>query len=205
MNIIDIFLLVCFVPGIVMGISKGFMVQACTLVGFVASVWCAWKFASMLSGILTPHVDFSPAVVNTISFALILIFVAIAFALLGKLLAKLMKVVLLGWLDKLLGIILASLVTLCILGVIIFVFDSLDSQWHIIKSDILQDSVLYQGIKNIALIFFPYLKQLITAGSQALPEAGADADTVSSACFIISFLRPSFTAGPVTRSMRGCN
>ena len=199
MCIIDIFLLLCFVPGIVMGISKGFMVQACTLVGFVASVWCAWKFASMLGGVLSPHVDFSPAVVNTIAFALILIVVAIAFALLGKLLAKLMKVVLLGWLDKLLGIILASLVTLCILGVIIFVFDSLDAQWHIIKSDILQDSVLYQGIKNIALIFFPYLKQLITTGSQALPEAIPNAETAAAACLVISVLRPSLTAGPVTR------
>ena len=171
MNIIDIILLCCFIPGIIRGIMKGFMVQACTLVGFVASVWCAWKFATLLGGVLTPHVDSSPTIVNTIAFAVILIIVALAFVLLGKLLAKLMKVVLLGWLDKLLGILLASLVTLCILGVIIFVFDSLDTQWHIVKSDILQTSVLYQGIKHLALTFFPYLKQLIASESAAVEDA----------------------------------
>ena len=165
MNSIDIILLICFVPGLIAGIKKGFMVQACTLVGFVASVWCAWKFATLLGAYITPHVDFSPALANTISFAIILIVVSILFALLGKLLAKLMKVVLLGWLDKLLGAVLASLVTLAILGVVIFVFDSLDAQWHIIKSTILQDSILYQGIKTVALTVFPYLKLLIVSAN----------------------------------------
>ena len=160
MNIIDIVLLMCFVPGVIFGIKKGFMVQACTLVGFVVSVWCAWKFAVLLGSYLAPHFNLSLSLTNTIAFAIILVIVSILFALLGKLLAKLMKVVMLGWLDKLLGVVLALLVTLAILGVLTIVFDSLDAHWHIIKSDILKNSALYQGIKKIALTVFPYLKQL---------------------------------------------
>ena len=153
MNLIDIIILVCFVPALIVGIRKGFMVQACSLLGIVASIWCAAKFAGIVGGYLSMHLDFSPVVINIIAFALILIIVSIVFSLLGKLLAKLMKVILLGWLDKLLGILLAALVTFCILGVIIFVFDSLDSQWHLIKSDILQTSVLYQKINDEFPVF----------------------------------------------------
>ena len=166
MNIVDIILLLCFVPGIIRGLSKGFMVQVCNLVGFVASVWCAWKFAVMLGAYLAPHFNLSPTLTNTIAFAIILIIVTILFALLGKLLRKLMKVIMLGWLDRLLGVILAILFTVAILGVIILIFNSLDAHWHIIKSDILQNSALYRGIRNIALGVFPYLKQLF-AGETA--------------------------------------
>ena len=165
MNIIDTILLICFVPGIIMGIKKGLMVQACTLIGFVASVWCAATFATLLGNALAPHINTSPGLINTIAFAIILIVVAIGFALLGKLLSKLMKVVLLGWLDKLLGVVLASLLTLCILGTVIVIFNSLDTHWHIVKSDILQNSVLYQGIKNIALTLFPLLKNMIVSAN----------------------------------------
>ena len=165
MTIVDIILLVCFVPGIIRGISKGFMVQACNLVGFVASVWCAWRFAVMLGAYLAPHFNLSPALTNTIAFAIILLIIAILFSLLGKLLRKLMKVIMLGWLDKLLGVLLALLVTLAILGVVILIFNSLDTHWHIIKSDILEKSAVYQGIKDIALAVFPYLKQLFTGES----------------------------------------
>ncbi len=163
MNPIDIVLLVCFVPGIIRGLMKGLMVQACSLAGIVASIWCAWHFASLVGGRLAPHLNLSPALINTIAFALILIVVSIAFALIGKALAKLMKFALLGWLDKLLGVILGCLITLCILGVGIVIFDSLDTQWHLVKSDILENSKVYQGIKHIALTVFPYLKQLFTS------------------------------------------
>ena len=184
MNLIDIIILVCFVPALIVGIKKGFMVQACSLLGIVASIWCAAKFAGIVGGYLSMHLDFSPVVINIIAFALILIIVSIVFSLLGKLLAKLMKVILLGWLDKLLGILLAALVTFCILGVIIFVFDSLDTQWHLVKSDILQTSVLYQKIKQITLVIFPYLKQLTHV---ITPEA---TDSAPAAAFIPFLLLP---------------
>lgn len=162
MNPVDIVLLCCFVPGIIRGIVKGFMVQACSLAGIAASIWCAWRFASLVGGYLTPHLDLSPALINTIAFAIILIIVAIAFGLIGKALSKLMKVALLGWLDKLLGVLLGCMITFCILGVIILIFNSLDAQWHIMKSDILENSVVYRSIRGIAQAVFPYLKQLFT-------------------------------------------
>lgn len=163
MNTVDIVLLVCFVPGVIRGIVKGFMVQICSLAGFVASVWCAWKFAAIAAEYLTPYINLSPALLNTITFALILLVVSIVFVLIGKLLAKLMKVVLLGWLDKLLGMVFGILVTAAILGVLIVIFDGLDTQFHLVKGDILKDSVVYQGIKTVALTVFPYLKQLFVS------------------------------------------
>ena len=48
MCILDIIILVCFVPAIVRGISKGFVSQAAALLALIAGVWIAFHFSDML-------------------------------------------------------------------------------------------------------------------------------------------------------------
>ena len=44
MNTLDIVILLLFIPGIVRGISKGFIEQVISLVGIVLSAYLAFKF-----------------------------------------------------------------------------------------------------------------------------------------------------------------
>ena len=67
----------------------------------------------------------------------------------------------LGWLDKILGIIFAIIKTALILGLLIILFNTLNIQFNIIKSDILVESVVYTTLKNFAYTIFPYLKELL--------------------------------------------
>ena len=46
MNTLDIILLILFIPGLIRGMSKGFIEQAVSLVGIVLSVYLAFRFSS---------------------------------------------------------------------------------------------------------------------------------------------------------------
>lgn len=161
MNTLDIIILICFLPGIIRGLSKGFLEQAVSLVGMVLSVWCAFKLRGLVCEAIAPHLEMSETLLNVVAFALILIGVSVLALILAKLFTKLVELMMLGWVNRLLGALTSCLVTLVVLGVVIVLFDTVNVKFGLVNSPLLRESVLYEGIKNLANLAFPYLKQLL--------------------------------------------
>lgn len=161
MNTLDIILAICFVPALIRGISKGFVEQAASLIAFFLSVWMAFHFSSLAADWLRPRMEVSEALLNIIAFVLILVVVSVGMILIGKLISKFIKVVMLGWLDKLLGVLFGFLLTALILGVLIVSFDALNTRFTIVAAERLEASVLYTSLRSIAWFLFPYLKEFI--------------------------------------------
>ena len=72
MNTLDIIILLCFVPALISGISKGFIEQAIALVSLVLGAWLAYRFSALVSSWLEPVLEVSETALNVISFAAIL-------------------------------------------------------------------------------------------------------------------------------------
>ena len=108
-----------------------------------------------------PRLEVSDTIVSVLAFVLILIAVSVAMVLLGKLLSKFLKVVMLGWLDKLLGVVFALLCTALVLGVLIVSFDALNTKFAIVSVEKLEGSVLYTALRSASWFVFPYLKELV--------------------------------------------
>ena len=81
--------------------------------------------------------------------------------LIGKAIEKVVKLAMLGWLNKLLGIVFALLKAVLIIGLVIIIFDAIYNLIPFVSSDTLNESVLYNPIKSIANTVFPFLKELI--------------------------------------------
>jgi membrane protein required for colicin V production len=160
MATLDIILLICFLPGIIRGLSKGFLEQALALVGIVLSVWAAFRFSSLVCTWIKPYLEVSETVLSVISFALILVVVALVAILVGKLLTKLLELAMLGWLDKVLGLVLALAVNALAIGVVIVLFDTLNLKFGFVKPEVLDGSVVYTALKDLSYLVFPYLKEL---------------------------------------------
>ena len=167
MNTLDVILLLLFIPGIIRGISKGFLEQAIALIGIVFSVWAAFKFLGPVCGLLEQYVSFPEAVLKVVAFLLILIVVSLVVLLLAKILTKVVEMALLGWLNKTLGVVSAVLITAVVLGVLIILFDTVNVQFGLVKSDILETSLVYNLLKEFGYFIFPFLKQLITPTAPA--------------------------------------
>ena len=161
MSIVDIILLICFIPAIISGIRKGFISQVISIVSIIAGVWVSYEFSTQVGTWLGQHIEATDNVLKLISFGVIMIAVFAGLALLGKLLEGLINFVMLGWVNRLLGVVFALLKTGLIVGLLIMVFCSLNNNLNLVSDEVLADSVLFTPLKNIAYTVFPYLKSLI--------------------------------------------
>ncbi len=164
MNTLDIILLICFIPALVQGFRKGFISQAIAIISIIAGVWMSARFADVVSGWLGQYIQGSEQVLKVVAFALIIVAVIVGLTLLGKLLESTIRLVMLGWVNRLLGVIFSLLKTGLIVGLLIMAFCSLNDTFKFVNEETLNSSVLFPPLKNLAYSVFPYLKDLLTLG-----------------------------------------
>ena len=161
MNIIDIIILVGCIPALIQGIRKGFISQTVSLVSLVVGAWLAFKFSAPLGEWIKDYLEFPGAIIHIVAFALILLAVTVVLNLLGNMIERIVKFVMLGWMDKLLGAAFSLLKAVLLLGLLLILLDTLNSTLPIIPAKVFEGSVLHDPVKNIAETVFPYLKELI--------------------------------------------
>jgi membrane protein required for colicin V production len=161
MSIVDIILLICFIPAVVQGFRKGFISQVTAIISIILGAWLSFRFASVVSEWLAQYIQGSEQILKLIAFALILIAVIAGLALLGKLIEGTFKLVMLGWLNRLLGVLFSLLKAGLIVGLIIMAFCSLNNTFGFVSEETLNASVLFPPLKDLAYTVFPYLKELL--------------------------------------------
>ena len=162
MNILDIILLICFVPAIIQGLRKGFIAQAISIISIIVGIWASARFANIVTAWIGQYITASEQVLKLVAFALILIAVFLVLAALGKMLEGVFRLVMLGWLNKLLGVLFALLKTALIVGLLIITFTSVNDTFKFVQESVLNESVLYPPLKKLAFEVFPYLKEILT-------------------------------------------
>lgn len=161
MNIVDIILLICFIPALIQGFRKGFISQIIGIASIIFCTWISFKSAAAVNGWISQYIHASEQMMKVISFILIFIAVAIGMFFLCKLIEGAVKLVMLEWLNKLLGVIFALLNAALIIGLAIMIFCSLNNSFDLVSSDILEESTIFPILKNMAYSIFPYLKELL--------------------------------------------
>ena len=161
MSIIDIILLICFIPAIINGIRKGFINQVISIVSIIAGVWISFEFSSIVAAWIGQYIQASESVLGLVSFALIMVAVFLVLGIIGRFIEGIVKFVMLGWLNKLLGVVFSLLKSGLIIGLVIMVFSSLNNNFHLVDDQVLAESTLYTPLKDLAYAVFPYLKSLI--------------------------------------------
>lgn len=162
MGILDIVLLICFVPAIVQGISKGFVQQAISLVSILIGVWTAGRFSSLIATWLSVYFTIDQRLLNIIAFVLIVIIVILLLYWIGQLLTKVIKITTLGWLNRLLGVVLSIVTTALLLGLLILLFEGINVKFELVKASKLEDASVYCILRDFGSKVFPFLKNLIS-------------------------------------------
>ena len=166
MGILDIIICCAIAISLVTGLVKGLVTQLASIVAIIVGAWAGLRFSiplgKWLGGFLS---ELSPVIIKVICFVIIFVAVSLVIALLGKLLDKCIKLVLLGWVNRLLGAIFAMLACALVLGLAASLFDTLYSQWASLHEvtelpRFIQDSALFRPLQNLAASIFPYLSNL---------------------------------------------
>lgn len=160
MSILDVILLICFIPALIQGLKKGFISQVISIVSLIAGVWMSFEFSTAVSAWLAQYVEASEKLLKIASFAIIMIGVFIILGIVGKSLEGILKFVMLGWLNRLLGVAFAFIKTGLVIGIVIILFNSLNNSLNLVSEETLAQSVLYPPLKDMAYTIFPYLKEI---------------------------------------------
>lgn len=161
MTTIDIVFLIIIGAGAILGLFKGFIKQLATIAGLIVGLIAAKSLYLSLAEKISPMLDDSMTVAQIISFVAIWIAVPLAFLLVATLLTKAMAAISLGWLNRLMGLLLGALKYLLLIGLVINVLDFIDADEHLVDRTKKEESVLYYPVKNFVGIFFPAVKHVL--------------------------------------------
>lgn len=161
MNIIDIIIVISLIIAVIQGLRKGFIAQVIAIISIILGLWMSFHFADFVSRWLAGHIPGSEQVLKIAAFAIILVIVIFALWALGKLLETTIKIIMLGWLNRLLGVLFSLLKAFLIIGLLILAFAAINDAFHMVDTKYLDSSVFYYPVRNFANNVFPYLKELI--------------------------------------------
>ncbi len=161
MNTLDIVLLLLFIPGIIRGLTKGFLEQIISLGGIVLSVYLSFKFSNLACDYIQQYITVSETVLHVLGFAVVLLGSLILVILCAKLVTKVAEMASLGWINKVLGMVFSLCTTALLLGILIILFDTVNLKFELVQGPVLEESVLYGHLKDFGYFIFPYMKQLL--------------------------------------------
>jgi membrane protein required for colicin V production len=109
MILLDIVIWAILIFFVTKGFSKGLIREACSLLGFVTGGWAAFKYYFSLSQGLRHFINLPPTVAQPLTFLLIFLLFGALFYLVGHLLTVIFKVMLLGGINRIGGIVFGFL------------------------------------------------------------------------------------------------
>lgn len=152
LNYIDL-AVVCFLfYGLIRGGFRGFFVEIASLLALVLGVFGALHFSSFTASILAKYLDWE--YLPLLAFALTFVGIIVGVSWIGKLLTKLAKVILLGFLNRFLGALFGMCKWLIICGVLIWILGQVNSYISFLPENITEDSLFFEPLQNFGGYLF---------------------------------------------------
>jgi membrane protein required for colicin V production len=141
--IIDIAFFIAMILALFKGLRKGFVLGIFSLLAFIIGLAAALKLSAIVAGYLQTNGVASSKWLPAISFFLVFIVVILLVGLGARLIKKTIDLAMLGWLDRLGGMVLYIIIYTIIFSIILFFAEKL----LVLKPETIADSVVYKYIQ----------------------------------------------------------
>ncbi|MAJ45303.1 MAG: hypothetical protein CMF96_11255 [Candidatus Marinimicrobia bacterium] len=145
LNPVDIVIGLIWIYFLFTGIKSGFILQLAQIISIVVGYICANTFHLHAYELLSPYIE-NPTARNVLAYISIFLIIVILVQIIAKIINQLFKLVLLGWLNKILGLLLGGLKGLFITSLIIFTLEAFPETLDL-RAKLKKESILY-GICN---------------------------------------------------------
>lgn len=155
----DLVVAFIFLFFLVRGLWIGFMRQLAAFFALVGSYYLAGQHAAQILPFTERFID-NPKVTFLVSFAIIFLVAALVFTLIGKVLHRVMQITLLGWLDRVSGLVLGGVKAVVVASLLyMFLASSLSATNELLRKSY-SSPYLKQGAELLqSLINDPRLRQ----------------------------------------------
>lgn len=143
--LLDLIVAGAMLMAIIKGLRKGFIVGVFSLLAFIIGLAAALKLSLITAGYLGNTINVSKQWLPVLAFALVFILVVFLVNLGAKVLEGAVRLLLLGWANRLAGAVLYTLLYLFILSVLLFYADML----HLISKSAAEASATYPFLKAL--------------------------------------------------------
>jgi membrane protein required for colicin V production len=141
---IDIAFLILLGFAVFKGYTKGFILAIFSVLGFIVGLAAALKLSTTVAAKLSEHTDLGKWL-PALSFLLVFVGTAFLVRIIGKIVQKTFETVMLGWANRIAGILLFALLYSIIFS--IFIFYAV--QLHILNAEATAASVCYPYIQPL--------------------------------------------------------
>ncbi len=147
MSQIDIILIIPLLWGAVMGFKKGLVLELASLVGLILGIYGAIKFSDYTAEKLVEFVDITQQWLGLISFLVTFVGIVLGVFLAARVLNKALKLVALGTVNRVLGLVFGTLKFALIISTALYFFENINRKFEFVENDFTHDSLLYEPIK----------------------------------------------------------
>ena len=156
-NLLDIIILVPLALFAWNGYKKGLIIEVASLAALVLGLYMAFFFSDFAAEMLNDLFDLDQKYVAVFAFLMTFIVVLFLVLTLGKALEKVVKILLLGLLDKLAGAVFGILKGALLLSILIFVINYFNFGDYLFKEEIRSKSIFYEPVESIAPALYSWL------------------------------------------------
>ena len=141
--LIDLIFAVILVLAILKGYQRGLVIGLFSLVAVIIGLAAAMKLSTVVAGYIGKAVKVSEEWLPIISFAVVFLIVLLLIRLGARAIEKAIEVVLLGWVNKIGGIILFTAIYITVFSVLLFYAE----QMKLLQADTIDKSVTYSFVQ----------------------------------------------------------
>jgi membrane protein required for colicin V production len=155
--VIDIAFAIVLLLAIFNGLSKGFIVGIFSLLAFIIGLAAALKLSAVVATHLQNSVTTGAKWWPLLSFLLVFIVVILLVSLGARIIKKVVHLAMLGWLDRLGGMVLYIVIYTIVFSVILFFAQKMS----LLKPNVIADSIVYQYVSPWGLKVINNLGKII--------------------------------------------
>ncbi len=158
MPYLDLILVLPLLWGMLRGFRRGFIIEVCTLMALVLGVYGAATFGDMGARYMVDSFRTDEQLSMVLSFSLLFIGIVIGVFIFGKVLEGIVKLVALGLINKLFGMLFGLGKFLLITSALLFIWRGFPPTDRLIPTSWKSDSYLYEPLSSLAPKLYPVLE-----------------------------------------------
>ena len=140
--VIDVLFIVFLLLAIFRGLRHGFIIAIVSVAAWIIGIAAAIKLSAFVAGYGKTHMQLPPRWLPVLAFLLVFIAVVLGLHAIAKLIEKAVDLAMMGWLNKVMGVLLYVFLYITTLSVLLFYA----VQMHLISTQTLSASVTYPYI-----------------------------------------------------------
>ena len=174
MNSLDYILFIPLLYALYRGFTKGLIIELSSLLALILGIYGALHFSSFTFEFLSDYFEIKTVYLQLVSYGLTFLIIAVLISFTGKILTMLIRLVALGFINRMMGAIFGGIKALLILSVFISFFDRFNKQFGMVNEDILTSSLIYNSIRTQSEQFYPNILEQFDRQKESIENLTED-------------------------------